>query len=164
MSTEWADRLDRVAAVCAATAGAAIALAMVAIVLVAIVFRYGLGAPLIYSYDLSTLLFAWMIFLGLGVAERDGAHLSLDVLRFVVSPRAERVVAVLRQALMIAAALYMAWIGTRLTLRTGMEITSMRVSQKWLYAAMPVGFALLALAYALRLPAIVRGEVRRTEA
>ena len=155
-----ADRLDRLATGFGAIVSMVLTVVMVAVVLLAVGFRYVLNDPLVYSYDLSTLLFGWMVFLGLGVAERDGAHLGLDVLGFLVPPRVERAAALVRQILVIVIAVYLAWVATRLTLRTGMEITSMRISQKWLYASMPIGFGLLAFSYALRLPILVRRLAR----
>lgn len=127
---------------------------MVGLVFYAVVMRYVFSAPLIYSYDLSTMVFAWIVFLGLFVAERDGAHIGLDILHLVQSDRARQAIAVLRQVLLIALAGYMTFISTQLILRTGMQIPSMRISIRWLYAAQPAGFAMLTLIYLLRLPRI----------
>ncbi|RUT34778.1 TRAP transporter small permease [Arsenicitalea aurantiaca] len=125
---------------------------MVGLVFYAVVMRYVFSAPLVYSYDLSTMLFAWIVFVGLFVAERDGAHIGLDILYLIKSEGLRRAVIALRQVFMIALAAYMTYISTVLILRTGMQISSMRISARWLYASLPVGFALLTLIYLLRLP------------
>ena len=137
-------------------AAVAVTLVMVVLVFVAVLLRYGFDAPLVFSYDVSTMLFAWMIFLGLFVAERDGAHLGVDAVQSIPSERARMLLLVLRQAVLIAVAAYMTWIGFRLVMRTGMLIPSLRISGKWLYAAMPVGFGCLTLIYLLRLPRVLR--------
>ena len=127
----------------------ALTLAMVVLVVAAVVMRYAVGAPLTYSYDLSTLLFAWIVFLGLAVAERDGAHLAVDVLDDALRPRARRTLRVCRKLASAGLALAVAWIGWQLFRRSGMIMPSMRISIGWLYASLPLGFALYALAQVL---------------
>lgn len=133
----------------------AILVVMVALVFVAVVARYAFNSPLIYSYDLSTLLFAWVVFLGLYVAERDGAHIGLDLVQNMAHGPMRTVLQLVKQGLLIALAAFLTWIGYRLIQRTGMQIPSMRISAKWLYASLPVGFAALTLIYVLRLPRII---------
>lgn len=129
-----------------------ILVAMVLVVFVAVVARYQFNAPLIFSYDLSTLLFAWVVFLGLFIAERDGAHIGLDLVQNMKSGPVKTSLQVFKQVLLIALAGYMSWISFVLIQRTGMQIPSMRISSKWLYAAVPIGFSMLTLLYVLRLP------------
>src|SRR3546814_6792126 len=45
--------------------------AITAVVLIAILYRYVLNAAIVSSFDLTTLLFCWMVFIGLVVGERD---------------------------------------------------------------------------------------------
>ena len=154
-------RLERVEAWLDAgfsVAAVAVTVAIVALVAVAVLLRYGFGAPLVFSYDVSTMLFAWMIFLGLFVAERDGAHLGVDAVNALPWPRTRTILLILRQLAMIAVAGYMTWIGYQLMMRTGMLIPSLRISGRWLYAAMPIGFLGLTLIHLLRLPRVLRGE------
>lgn len=132
-----------------------ILVAMVALVFYAVVARYVFNAPLIFSYDLSTLLFAWVVFLGLFVAERDNAHIGLDLVQNMAHGPVRTILQVIKQALLIALAAFITWIGYRLIQRTGMQIPSMRISAKWLYASLPIGFAALTLIYILRLPRIL---------
>ena len=134
----------------------ALTVAMVALVVAAVVMRYVFGAPLIYSYDLSTLIFAWIVFVGLAVAEHDRAHLAVDAIDGLASPRARAGLVVVRQVGMAALSLFVAVIGWSLFSRAGMIMPSLRVSIGWLYASLPIGFALLALAQLLAIPRIVR--------
>lgn len=128
---------------------------MVGLVFVAVVARYLFNAPLIFSYDLSTLLFAWVVFLGLFVAERQGAHIGLDLVQNMAHGPARKFLQLGKQVLLIVLAGYITWISYRLVQRTGMQIPSMRISSKWLYASLPIGFAALTLNYLLRLPRIL---------
>lgn len=156
-SDRWAafERIERAVDRVLTVIAAAILVGMVALVAIAVAARYVFNAPLTYSYDLSTLLFAWTIFLGLYIAERENSHISLDIVVEHLTPGMRRVVAIIRQILLIAITCYLTWIGIQLILRTGMQVSSLRISAKWLYASMPVGFGLLAFIYLLRLPRII---------
>lgn len=138
-----------------------ILIAMVSIVFVAVVLRYGFGVALIFSYDVSTILFAWVIFLGLYVAEREGAHLGLDLIQKLGDGPLKTGLMLLRQTVLLLLAAYLTWIGWKLFMRTGSEIPSLRISAKWLYASLPVGFGLLSLAYLLDLGRLVASLRRR---
>lgn len=128
---------------------------MALLVVVAVVMRYVFGAPLTYSYDLSTLIFAWMVFLGLGLAEFDRAHLAVDVIDQVVPERIYPVLLVVRQIALAMLTLAMASIGWELFQRAGMIMPSLRISIGWLYASMPIGFLLLSLAQILVIPKVL---------
>jgi len=132
--------------------------AMVGLVVLAVFMRYLVGAPLVFSYDLSTLLFAWTVFVGLALAERQKAHLSVGVIDGVLPPRAGRALKILRQMLVIVISVFAAWFGWKLFQRAGMVIPSMRISIGWLYASLPIGFGLLALAQVVSLMRIVTGN------
>ena len=128
----------------------------VGLVVLAVVMRYVVGAPLTYSYDLATLLFAWVVFLGLAVAETDRAHLAIDLTGAVLSETGIRRLAVVRQIFKITLTFYLAWISWSLFRRAGMTLPSLLISVKWLYASLPVGLAFLGLAQVLALPAMLR--------
>lgn len=120
---------------------------LVAVIFLAVVMRYAFNAPLIFSFDLSTLLFAWIVFVGLAIADRDDAHMGLDLIPGLSSQQLQDALITVRLVLVAGLSAYLAWIGYQLFLRTGAQISSLRISARWLYAAMPVGFALLTLSY-----------------
>lgn len=120
---------------------------LVGVVFAAVVMRYAFNAPLIFSFDLSTLIFAWIVFVGLTIADRDDAHMGLDLIPGLASVQLQNVLIALRLVLVTALSAYLAFIGYQLFLRTGAQISSLRISARWLYAAMPVGFGLLTLSY-----------------
>ncbi|WP_157384423.1 TRAP transporter small permease [Nitratireductor soli] len=143
---------------------AILTIAMVILVVVAVGMRYVAGAPLVYSYDLSTLLFAWLVFLGLSLAERDRAHLAVDLIDAALPAGAAKALRVARQLLLVALSLYLCWIGWKLAQRAGMTIPSMRISIRWLYASLPVGFLLLGLSQLFGIFAGSSAPEQRTEA
>jgi TRAP-type C4-dicarboxylate transport system permease small subunit len=120
---------------------------LVGVVFAAVVMRYVFNAPLVFSFDLSTLLFAWIVFVGLTIADYDDAHMGLDLVSGIQNPLLQNCLVLIRQVLIFVLCAYLAWIGYQLSLRTGALISSLRISARWLYAAMPIGFALLTLSY-----------------
>lgn len=120
---------------------------LVCVVFGAVIMRYVFNAPLIFSFDLSTLLFAWIIFVGLVIADREDIHMGLDLTPGLSSTKLRNCVLLLRNLLVLILSVYLTWIGYQLFIRTGAQIPSLRISARWLYASMPIGFALLALSY-----------------
>lgn len=143
-----------------------VALTMITLVVVvgvifwAVVMRYVFNAPLVFSFDLSTLLFAWLIFVGLTIADRDDAHMGLDLVAKIGSNTIRQALVTVRLVLVLALCIYLAWIGWQLYLRTGAQISSLRISARWLYLSMPVGFGLLALSYIGRIMRLAAGGTR----
>jgi TRAP-type C4-dicarboxylate transport system permease small subunit len=140
----------------------AVLMALVALIVVivttAVVFRYGLNAPLIFSFDLATILFVWLVFLGLAPAAHQGAHLAVDIATAFLPEPAARALDILMRLLMIAIALFLVRHSWDLAVRTRMEIASMRISMRWVYFAAPVGFAVFALYEAASLVGTLRGR------
>jgi TRAP-type C4-dicarboxylate transport system permease small subunit len=132
---------------------ALVTVAMVALVIVSVVMRYVFNNPLVFSYDLSTLLFAWAVFLGLSLAEKENAHLSIDLFSQALSPRAALLHAVVKSLIVLTISVGAFWFGWKLLGRASMTIPSMRISIGWLYASLPAGFALLGIEQALKLGA-----------
>ena len=105
---------------------------------------------------------AWVVFLGLGLALEQGRQIAMTTLleRFAPAPRRGMKLAIDLTGL--AFSLYIAWLSVDITLfiaRSGQASPTLDISTAWLYAAMPVGFALLALRYALELGA-AEGRLR----
>jgi TRAP-type C4-dicarboxylate transport system permease small subunit len=117
---------------------------IVAIVAIAVVFRYVLNTPLIFSFDLATILFVWLVFLGLTPAAHEGSHMAVDLFTAMLPVWVAKVLAMIVRLLMIAIALFLIRYSWDLAMRTRMEIASMRISMIWVYMAMPVGFAVFA--------------------
>lgn len=138
----------------------AVLVVIVSVVFAAVVMRYAFNAPLIFSFDLSTLLFAWLVFAGLTVADRDHALMGLDLVPFAPSLTLRRILSAVRVLLCLALTLWLTWVGWKLYQRSGAQIPSLRISARWLYMSLPVGFGLLSLSYFGRLLRLAAGETR----
>ncbi len=99
---------------------------------------------------------AWVVFLGLGLALEQGRHIAMTGLLARFAPGLRRALKLAIDLAGLAFSLYVAKLALDITVfvvRSGQSSPTLDVSMGWLYAAMPVGFALLALRYALEIPA-----------
>ncbi|MGH8669339.1 MAG: TRAP transporter small permease [Burkholderiales bacterium] len=99
---------------------------------------------------------AWAVFLGLGLALEGGRHIAMTSLLARFAPALRRSTRLAIDLTGLAFSLYVAKLSLDITLfvmRSGQTSPTLDVSMAWLYAAMPAGFVLLALRYALELRA-----------
>jgi C4-dicarboxylate transporter DctQ subunit len=96
---------------------------------------------------------AWVVFLALGLTLERARHIAMTSLLERLAPKLERGVRLAIDLTGLAFSLYIAKLALDITffvLRSGQSSPTLDVSMAWLYAAMPVGFVLLALRYVLR--------------
>lgn len=94
----------------------------------------------------------FLVFLGLGLALERGKHVGIDTLRDRLSPGARMVLLKVIDASGFLFSIYMVWLGYGLcsfVLRTGQTSPTLGVPTGYIYLAPVIGFALLALRYAL---------------
>ncbi|WP_054311638.1 TRAP transporter small permease subunit [Mesorhizobium sp. 1M-11] len=139
---------------------------IVAIVAIAVVFRYVLNTPLIFSFDLATVLFVWLVFLGLAQAAHEGSHMAVDLFTALLPAPIAKALGIAVKLLMIAIMIFLIRHSWDLAMRTRMEIASMRISMMWVYLAMPAGFTVFALyeAWALAMSVMGRPALGRQSA
>jgi TRAP-type C4-dicarboxylate transport system permease small subunit len=131
--------LDRVVWWCLAAVAATMSLAMLVQVLCRVIF----GTAIIWAEEFAVLLFAWSIFLGAAYAQKDDSHLSIDTLPLLAGPRTRTVLAILRTTVITACSLVAIWEGVGLARRAlPLLYPAMDITRSFLYASVPVGFAL----------------------
>ena len=97
---------------------------------------------------------AWVVFLGLGLALERGRHIAMTTLLERFAPGLRRPLKLAIDLTGLAFSLYVAKLALDITVfvvKSGQSSPTLDVSMGWLYAAMPAGFALLGLRYALEL-------------
>ncbi|MGQ0663845.1 MAG: TRAP transporter small permease [Pseudomonadota bacterium] len=102
---------------------------------------------------------AWSVFLGLGLALERGRHIALTRLLDGLARGPRRRLIALINLTGLLFSLYIAKLGLDITLfvlASGQTSPTLNVSMAWLYAAVPIGFALLGLRYLLAL--VGRGD------
>ena len=145
-------RLDAGLGALVKAASVALLSAEIVLMLASVVARYGFGRPLVWSDELSALMFLWLAVFGAVLALRDGVHMRMSSFVGMASPAAQGVLGAFGTALtfgfivlMIPPALdylddqQMVWLST------------LDISTGWRAAAMPAGFVLMALSLLLRL-------------
>lgn len=132
--------MDRLYLAAIWVAGAAI-VAMSLVVPWGVFTRYVLGTGSQWPEPIAIMLMVLFTFIGGAAAYRAGAHIAVTMLTDALPPALQRAAAVLVDALMAAASVFVAWYGTRLCLDTmGQSIAEL----PWMpvgvtYAPLPIG-------------------------
>jgi len=107
--------------------------------------RYVLDGSLPYVFELSSLLYAYIIFWGLSVALKERAMIGVDVLTNVLSTAWQKVFTIMVFIIIIVISFVMMQGGFDLASKTNMKLISMGISQKYLYLTLPIGFLMLGI-------------------
>lgn len=102
-------------------------------------------------------VFAWVVFVGLGLTLERGRHIAMSAIFAKLSASAKRIVALVINVVGLVFSLYAAKLSfdfTRFVVNSGQISPTLNVTMGYLYGAMPVGFALLAIRYGLELAGV----------
>lgn len=140
-------------------------LAMFAVVIWAVFSRYVLNDSLLWGEELARYISIWMICLGLVLAHRRGAHVAVNSVlswgRGGISKRiALRISETITFVLCVCIS-WFSWLAAIGNFRTGQMSPAMGIEIAWVYVAIPLGFALMALQSLIRLiegPAVLEPE------
>jgi C4-dicarboxylate transporter DctQ subunit len=143
----------------------ALLLAVMTIVsFVQVVARYVFNYSFTSALELTTTLFAWLIFLGIPYGVRIGSHIGVDALVKALGAKAGRVVGAVAAALCLVYSvilLYGSWSYVSKMYDVGIEMEDLPIQQWIPRAILIVSFALLVLRFAQVLWRILSGrEVR----
>ncbi len=139
---------------------AAILLVLVAILAAQVVFRYLVGAPLVWSEELARYLLVWCTFVGVSLAVREGRNISVDLLPVLAGTRWMRAFGILALAGSAIFFALMVWYSVPLTqriARIGQTSPGLGLQMWIVYAAVPVGMGLALLRAIQALVGIARG-------
>jgi TRAP-type C4-dicarboxylate transport system permease small subunit len=105
-----------------------------------VVSRFLLQSPATWSEALVRLALIWMVMLGLSVALRQGALVSIDIAHRYSSGRARYVIETMTLISNLILMTTLMWFGIQMTQRVWFqEMAGLDVSISWGYAAIPVG-------------------------
>jgi TRAP-type C4-dicarboxylate transport system permease small subunit len=142
----------------------AVIVLLFAVILVAmfaqVVFRYVIGSPLSWSEEVSRYMFVWLCYLGAYVAILRGAHIGGDYLTSRFSAGIVRGLNVGLGLIIIGSLIFVAYRGVLLALDNvgaGWWTVSF-LSMSLPYAAVPVGAALMILAFIRVMVSLMAGE------
>jgi TRAP-type C4-dicarboxylate transport system permease small subunit len=107
--------------------------------------RYVLERTFVWYDEVARACFMWLVFLGAAVAVRRGAHFGLDVLVGMLPPPLKRAARLLTPLTVMVFSGALIWLGWDLMRHGATQTTAvMGMPVSWIYAAMPVGGALMA--------------------
>jgi len=122
--------------------------AMTLLTFVQVVLRYVFGTGFVWTLEVTTYLFAWLVLIGMSYGVRTQAHIAVDLLTAKLPPRAARGVALVTLACTLAYCALMIY-GSALFVQRLMTLGNAARDipvQRWvLTAVMPLGFVLLAV-------------------
>jgi C4-dicarboxylate transporter DctQ subunit len=113
-----------------------------------------IAASFAWIEDATLIAFGWLIFVGLGLALERGRHITMTAMSDRLAPSQRYWLRKVLDAIGFLFAGYIAVLGYELTafvVHSGQVSPTLDISVGFLYAAVPVGFALLALRYLLEL-------------
>ena len=125
-------------------------LALFAVIIVCVslqvFFRYVLNDPLTWSEELARFSFMWMVFLGLGLAERDDQHIAVDFFVSKMPSGAQKAVRLAVEVfciVVLAVACYHSF-GV-IQVQAAMRSVALNISMAYFAVVVPIGFAILCL-------------------
>ncbi|MDO8988113.1 MAG: TRAP transporter small permease [Sideroxyarcus sp.] len=129
-----------------------------------VVMRYVFNSGFTWALELTTVLFACMIFIGISYGVRVGAHIGVDALVKLFPPKPRRVVSVVAVLLCLVYAGMVIYGSMQYVLKmksAGIELEDMAIPMWMVRAILPVGFVLLALRFLPVLMNLVTGKSDR---
>lgn len=138
--------------------------AMTLITFVQVVARYVFNYSFVWALELTTFLFAWLIFLGMAYGVRVGSHIGVDALVKALEPKAARVAGAAAALLCLAYAVilfYGSWQYVAKMYQIGILAQDLPIPQWVPRLVLLIGFGLLIVRFAEALFRIVTGrEIR----
>lgn len=126
-----------------------------------VVARYVFNYSFVWAVELTGVMFAWLIFIGMAYGVRVGAHIGVDAFVKLLGPRAARAVGAVATVLCIVYAVIVTYGGflyVRKMHEVGILMQDMPVQQWIPRVILPIGFALLALRFGQVLYRLATGQ------
>ena len=112
-----------------------------------VISRFVLESPADWSEAWTRASLIWTVMLGVALAFRQGAMLSVEMLHSFLAPRNKRWLEHLILVICLGFLSFMAWVGGQMSWRVRFQtMPSLEVSISWVYLAIPVGMTLAILA------------------
>lgn len=135
--------------------------AMTLVTFTQVIARYFFNYSFVWALELTGVMFAWLIFIGMSYGVRVGAHIGVDAVVKLLGARGARIVDLIAAVLCIVYASIVTvggFIYVRKMYDVGILMQDMPVQQWIPRAILPVGFALLAFRFAQVLYRLASGK------
>lgn len=139
-------------------------MAMAAILGWNVLGRYLTGNSLTWADEVARYSMIWLTFLGSGLALREGAHAAITNAQDALPGRGQLALRGLILLVLLGFFAFMVWVGIDYMNRMAVQRSAaLRIPMKWVYAAMPVGFALMIVHLVLIAPRYLRAGLQHPE-
>ena len=135
--------------------------AMTLLTFAQVVARYVFNYSFVWALEVSGVMFAWLIFIGMSYGVRVGAHIGIDAVVKMLGTGAARVVGMVAAALCIVYALIVTIGGYSYVSKmydVGILMQDVPIQQWIPRLVVPVGFALLAFRFAQAFVRLAQGR------
>lgn len=123
-----------------------------AVVFLQVVFRYVLQQPLYWSEELPRYLLIWMSFLAAALAQKNEAHINITLAVTPLPMAVQRVIRLLANLVILGFLGVLVYSGSLVTRITAAHrSTALQIPMAVVYAALPVGAALMMLYLVLQI-------------
>lgn len=132
---------------------AGVSLSLIVVVTVLGVFmRYALGAPLVWTEEVSLALVVWFVFLGASSAMKRHAHISIDFFVSLLPKRLKKYSEILIAIINFIVLIIITILGIQLAMQAGMKITPvLKISYTIIDIAVPLGAIMMIISLTVRL-------------
>lgn len=118
-----------------------------ALALYQVTTRFVFGNPSTWSEVITRTAMIWSVFLGVAVAFRHGAMISVEIIQQVLPPRLGLGLFMLANALSVIFFAILFWQGWAMSGRVAnQKLAALDISIAWAYAALPVGSVFIIIA------------------
>jgi C4-dicarboxylate transporter DctQ subunit len=134
---------------------------MVSITFMQVIARYIFNYSFVWALEVTTVLFAWLIFIGMSYGVRVGSHIGVDALVKSLGPKAARIVGSIAAVLCIVYAVIVTIGGYQYVKKmhdVGILMQDVPIEQWIPRLVLPIGFSLLALRFAQVLYRLLSGK------
>lgn len=108
-----------------------------------VIARFVLQSPADWSEAWTRASLIWTVMLGLSLAFRQGAMLSVEMLHSVLRDRNKRFLEHIVMVITVSFLGFLGWVGLQMTLRVRFQtMPSFDVSISWVYMSIPIGAVL----------------------
>jgi tripartite ATP-independent transporter DctM subunit len=157
----WAREVENLLARAVEVLTAALVAAEIVILFAGMLARYAFHAPLLWSDELTSILFAWLALLGSAVAFRRGEHMRMTAVVSKLPPTVRRYLELLSTSMAVAFLVLILPAAIDLVHEEYLMLTpALEIRGSWRAAALPTGVGVMATFGLLRLAQTV--NLRRT--
>ncbi|MDQ0484042.1 TRAP transporter small permease [Guptibacillus hwajinpoensis] len=126
--------------------------------------RYVFNFPLVFTTELTSLLFPWLIFLGAVTVTRNEDHLAITVLRDKMPVLGQKIAYVIARLVMLYFSFYMVISSYGISRTVAAQpLPILRISKGWLYTSVTVSFILIILILVYQIVLVLTNKVSVTK-